>query len=52
MCQYAWGFGSNHPGTSQFLMCDGAVRSIPDRINYLTFRYLQTPDGGEVVIEN
>jgi len=51
-CQYAWGFGSNHPQTTQFLMCDGAVRSVPDRINYLTFRYLQTPDGGEVVVEN
>jgi len=51
-CQYAWGFGSWHTQTTLFVMCDGAVRSLPDRINYLTFRYLQTPDGGEVAIEN
>ena len=47
-CTYAWGFGSKHPGVTNFVMCDGSVRSIADTINYLQFRYLQTPDGGEV----
>ena len=48
-CQYAWGFGSNHPGGTNFVMLDGSVRLVNDSINYLTFRYMQTPDGGEVV---
>jgi len=48
-CQYAWGFGSWHSGTTNFLWLDGSVRGIADGIDYLTFRYLQTPDGGEVI---
>lgn len=32
--QYAWQFGSYHPGTTQFVMCDGAVKGIPDVVNY------------------
>ena len=47
-CQYAWGFGSWHPGVTLFAMCDGSVQPINDGVNYLTFRYRQTPDGGEV----
>jgi len=48
-CQYAWGFGSWHAGTTNFLWLDGSVRGIGDGIDYLVFRYLQTPDGGEVI---
>lgn len=48
-CTYAWGFGSKHTGVTNFVLLDGSVRGIRDNINYLTFRYLGTPDGGEVV---
>ena len=48
-CTYAWGFASRHSGGTNFLFCDGSVKLISDGINYLTFRYLGTPDGGEVV---
>jgi prepilin-type N-terminal cleavage/methylation domain-containing protein/prepilin-type processing-associated H-X9-DG protein len=48
-CQYAWGFGSYHPGITNFLMLDGSVRPIQDSIAYLTARYLETPLGGEAV---
>lgn len=49
MCNYAWGFGSWHTGVTNFVMCDGSVQAISDSINYLTFRYLSTPDGSEVI---
>ena len=48
-CTYAWGFASKHAGGTNFLFCDGSVKTIRDGIDYLTFRYLQTPDGGEVI---
>jgi prepilin-type N-terminal cleavage/methylation domain-containing protein len=48
-CTYAWGFGSWHTGITNFVFLDGSVRSISDGVDYLTFRYLQTPDGGEVI---
>jgi prepilin-type N-terminal cleavage/methylation domain-containing protein/prepilin-type processing-associated H-X9-DG protein len=31
-CQYAWGFGSYHPGITNFLMLDGSVRPIGDSV--------------------
>jgi prepilin-type N-terminal cleavage/methylation domain-containing protein len=46
-CQYAWGFGSWHTGVTNFVYCDGTVRGIRDGIDYLVFRALGTPDGGE-----
>jgi prepilin-type N-terminal cleavage/methylation domain-containing protein/prepilin-type processing-associated H-X9-DG protein len=48
-CQYAWGFGSWHAGGTNFVFGDGSVKLIADNINYLTFRYLGTPDGGEPI---
>jgi prepilin-type N-terminal cleavage/methylation domain-containing protein/prepilin-type processing-associated H-X9-DG protein len=48
-CTYAWGFGSRHSGVTNFVMLDGSVRGIRDGIDYLVFRSLQTPDGGEVI---
>jgi prepilin-type N-terminal cleavage/methylation domain-containing protein/prepilin-type processing-associated H-X9-DG protein len=35
--QYAWGFGSKHPGGAQFVMCDGSARFLPQTMNYATF---------------
>jgi len=32
--QYAWGFGSYHPGGAQFVMCDGAVKFISQSVAY------------------
>jgi len=48
-CQYAWGFGSWHTNTTNFLFLDGSVRALADNIDYLAFRYLGTVDGGEVI---
>src|SRR5262249_15769867 len=51
-CTYAWGFSSWHDGVTNFVFLDGSVRPISDGMDYLTFRYLQTPDGGEVISNN
>ena len=48
-CTYAWGFSSNHSGTTNFVFCDGSVKGIRDGLDIVVFRYLGTPDGGEVV---
>ena len=32
--QYAWQFGSYHPAGAQFVLADGAVKTIPDTVNY------------------
>jgi prepilin-type N-terminal cleavage/methylation domain-containing protein/prepilin-type processing-associated H-X9-DG protein len=32
--QYAWQFGSYHPGGAQFLMCDGSARMISQTVDY------------------
>jgi prepilin-type processing-associated H-X9-DG protein len=50
-CHYAWGFGSWHAGTTNFVLCDGSVRGISDSINITTMWYLTTPDGGEILPE-
>ncbi len=47
-CTYAWGFSSNHGNLTNFVMCDGSVRSIADSINPYTWRGVCTPEGGEV----
>jgi prepilin-type processing-associated H-X9-DG protein len=33
--QYAWVFGSWHPGGAQFVMCDGAVKFMSQTIDYV-----------------
>jgi prepilin-type N-terminal cleavage/methylation domain-containing protein/prepilin-type processing-associated H-X9-DG protein len=48
-CQYAWGFGSNHTGVTNFVFLDGSVRPIADGMDNLTFRALGTIAGGEVI---
>jgi Protein of unknown function (DUF1559). len=48
-CQYAWGFGSWHTGLTNFLFCDGTVRSIADGMDFPTMQALTTPEGGEAV---
>ncbi|HLJ96842.1 MAG TPA: DUF1559 domain-containing protein [Gemmataceae bacterium] len=46
--QYAWGFGSWHPGGANFLFCDGSVKFLTDSIDYLIFQGLTTIANGEV----
>jgi len=46
-CTYAWGFSSNHPGVTNFVMMDGSVRMIADGISAQSWLAATTPDGGE-----
>ncbi|MCH2183860.1 MAG: DUF1559 domain-containing protein [Mariniblastus sp.] len=43
------GFRSNHPGGAQFVMGDGSVRFLEQRINMITFSALGTKAGEEMV---
>jgi prepilin-type N-terminal cleavage/methylation domain-containing protein/prepilin-type processing-associated H-X9-DG protein len=49
LLQYAWGFGSWHPGGANFVLCDGSVRFINDSISFPLFQALNTINGGEIV---
>jgi prepilin-type N-terminal cleavage/methylation domain-containing protein/prepilin-type processing-associated H-X9-DG protein len=40
---------SYHPGGVNACLCDGSVRFISENIALLTWQYLGTPDGGEVI---
>jgi prepilin-type N-terminal cleavage/methylation domain-containing protein/prepilin-type processing-associated H-X9-DG protein len=40
---------SRHPGGVNVLMSDGSVRFIKDTVNFLTWRAIGSPNGGEVV---
>jgi len=51
-CQYAWGFGSNHTGITNFLYCDGSVKAIRDGIDFTIFKGLTTPANGETASDN
>ncbi len=47
--QYAWQFGSRHPGGAQFVFCDGSVRLLTNTIDYVrVLMPLSTPDGGDL----
>jgi prepilin-type N-terminal cleavage/methylation domain-containing protein/prepilin-type processing-associated H-X9-DG protein len=46
-CKHGW--GSLHPGTINFALCDGSVRPISTTIDMTLFASLATIDGGEVV---
>jgi prepilin-type N-terminal cleavage/methylation domain-containing protein/prepilin-type processing-associated H-X9-DG protein len=43
------GFRSNHPGGAQFVMGDGSVRFLEQRINMITFSAMGTKAGEEMV---
>jgi prepilin-type N-terminal cleavage/methylation domain-containing protein len=47
--QYAWGFGSWRPGTTQFVMCDGSVKGISNTVNLAVWYAQGTIEGGEAV---
>jgi prepilin-type processing-associated H-X9-DG protein len=49
-CTYAWGFSSRHTATTNFVYGDGSVRGIADGIDYLVFRGVNTPEGGENIV--
>jgi prepilin-type N-terminal cleavage/methylation domain-containing protein len=50
-CQYAWGYGSNHPSVTLFVMGDGAVKPIADNITIVNFSAMTTPAGGDIFKE-
>ncbi|MCS7303861.1 MAG: DUF1559 domain-containing protein [Thermoguttaceae bacterium] len=41
--------GSYHPGGVNACLSDASVRFISENIALLTWQYLGTPDGGEVI---
>jgi prepilin-type N-terminal cleavage/methylation domain-containing protein/prepilin-type processing-associated H-X9-DG protein len=47
----AWNiiFGSGHPGTCQFVFCDGSVRAIPTTIDTSNLRRLAMRDDGQII---
>jgi prepilin-type N-terminal cleavage/methylation domain-containing protein/prepilin-type processing-associated H-X9-DG protein len=40
-------FGSQHPGGTHFMMCDGSVHFVQENIDYATFLSLASRDGNE-----
>jgi prepilin-type processing-associated H-X9-DG protein len=49
--QYAWGFGSWHTNTTNFVMCDGAVRGIADNVTPAVWIASGTAEGGEAIFD-
>jgi prepilin-type N-terminal cleavage/methylation domain-containing protein/prepilin-type processing-associated H-X9-DG protein len=47
-CTYAWGFSSNHPGSTNFVFLDGSVRGVRDTIDLSTWAAICTPDAGDI----
>jgi prepilin-type N-terminal cleavage/methylation domain-containing protein len=45
--QYAWGFGSWHPSTTQFVMCDGAVKGLSDSMRQEIWIAYGTMEAGD-----
>ncbi len=50
--QYAWGFGSWHPGGANFLLGDGSVRYLPDSMAFPVFQAMCSIQGREIVSVN
>jgi prepilin-type N-terminal cleavage/methylation domain-containing protein len=48
-CQSPWGYGSNHPSITNFVMADGSIKTIPDAISIVVFSGMSTPAGGEAI---
>ena len=46
------GFGSNHVGTSNFLFCDGSVRSLKATIDGRVYQLLGNRDDGEPISDS
>jgi prepilin-type N-terminal cleavage/methylation domain-containing protein len=46
-----WGglFGSNHPGITQFVYCDGSVRAVQTSLDLIVYEAMATRNLGEVV---
>jgi prepilin-type N-terminal cleavage/methylation domain-containing protein/prepilin-type processing-associated H-X9-DG protein len=46
-----WGnlFGSRHPGVTQFVFCDGSVRTVNTSIDLVVYEAMSTRDQGETV---
>jgi prepilin-type N-terminal cleavage/methylation domain-containing protein/prepilin-type processing-associated H-X9-DG protein len=49
--QYAWGFGSWHPGGANFVMGDGSVRYLRDTMSFAIFQAMCSASGGETITE-
>jgi len=50
--QYAWTFGSRHPGGLHMLMGDGTVRFIRNSINAVTWGSLASIKGNEIISDD
>src|SRR5439155_10700681 len=51
--QYAWQFGSYHPGGANFVFLDGSVKFLRDSVDYVAvLQVLATPEGGETAAAN
>lgn len=51
--QYAWQFGSFHPGTTQFVFGDGSVKAIGDNVDFNgIFQWLTRPGDNRAVSYN
>jgi prepilin-type N-terminal cleavage/methylation domain-containing protein/prepilin-type processing-associated H-X9-DG protein len=48
-CQFPGGFGSFHSGVTNFVFCDGSVRSISDGVNAQVWNAALSADGNETV---
>ena len=48
-CDWQIRFGSNHPGVTNFVMCDGSVHAVSVSIDLQAYEWLAMRDDGEVV---